>query len=226
LHRKKGILELQSRNGKSITHRYPELVKVLDFSTPSSSSSVIKCKESVVLDGEVVVLDKKNGVPSFQSHQRRMHVDYVKEIENLSKEIPATYYFFDILYLDGIDLQGLPSLDRRRILSDVIVEKNARIRISHFIEEHGLEVFDKTKSMGLEGLVAKNKSSPYKQGIRSRDWLKIKHFKTQDCIVIGYTRGEGNREYYFGSLLLAIYDPSASNQNSIKRFRRTKLLLV
>src|SRR5918994_1696182 len=56
LHRKKGILELQSRNGKSITHRYPELVKVLSSSTPSSSPSVIKCKESVVLDGEVVVL--------------------------------------------------------------------------------------------------------------------------------------------------------------------------
>src|SRR5919107_1915482 len=64
--------------------------------------------------------------------------------------------------------------------------------------------------MGLEGLVGKNKSSPYKQGIRSRDWLKIKHIKTQDCVVIGYTRGEGNREFYFGSLLLAIYDPSTS----------------
>src|SRR5918999_1862660 len=94
LHKKKGILDMQSRNGKSITHRYPELVKTLSFSTPPSfSSSVINCKESVVLDGEIVVLDKKKGIPSFQSHQRRMNVDYIKEIENLSKEIPATYYF-------------------------------------------------------------------------------------------------------------------------------------
>ena len=209
LHKKKGILDMQSRNGKSITHRYPELVKSLSFSTPSSSSSsVINCKESVVLDGEIVVLDKKKGIPSFQSHQRRMNVDYIKEIENLSKEIPATYYFFDILYLDGINLQGLPFLERRKILSDVIAKENARIKISHFIEENGKEVFDKTKSMGLEGLVAKHKSSVYKQGIRSRDWLKIKHIKTQDCVVIGYTRGEGNRESYFGSLLLAIYDPN------------------
>ena len=209
LHKKKGILDMQSRNGKSITHRYPELVKTLSFSTPSSSSSsVINCKESVVLDGEIVVLDKKKGIPSFQSHQRRMNVDYIKEIENLSKEIPATYYFFDILYLDGINLQGLPFLERRKILSDVIAKENARIKISHFIEENGKEVFDKTKSMGLEGLVAKHKSSVYKQGIRSRDWLKIKHIKTQDCVVIAYTRGEGNRESYFGSLLLTIYDPN------------------
>ena len=205
LHKSKRILELQSRNGKSITHRYPELVKALSFSTPSSSS-VIKCKESTVLDGEIVVLDKKNGIPSFQSHQRRMNVDFIKEIENLSKEIPATYYFFDILYLDGINLQGLPFLERRKILSHVIDKENARIKISHFIEEKGQKVFDTTKSMGLEGLVAKHKSSKYVQGIRSRDWLKIKHIKTQDCVVIGYTRGEGNRENYFGSLLLAVYD--------------------
>ena len=216
LHKKKGILELQSRNGKSITHRYPELVKELTStsssltSSSSSTSSVIKCKESVVLDGEIVVLDKKNGIPSFQSHQRRMNVNFIKEIESLSKEIPATYYFFDILYIDGINLQSLPFLERRRILSDIITEENARIKISHFIDEQGQEIFDKSKSMGLEGLIAKHKSSKYVQGIRSRDWLKIKHIKTQDCVVIGYTRGEGNRENYFGSLLLAVYDPSNS----------------
>jgi bifunctional non-homologous end joining protein LigD len=207
-HKSKRILELQSRNGKSITHRYPELIKALSFSMHSSSSSspLIKCKESVVLDGEIVVLDRKNGIPSFQSHQRRMNVDSIKEIEILSKEIPSTYYFFDILYLDGNNLQGLPFLERRKMLSQVINKENARIKISHFIEEKGQEVFDKTKSMGLEGLMAKHKSSKYVQGIRSRDWLKIKHIKTQDCVVIGYTRGEGNRENYFGSLLLAAFD--------------------
>src|SRR5918999_5992199 len=207
-HKSKRVLELQSRNGKSITHRYPELIKALSFSMTSSSSfSIIKCKESVVLDGEIVVLDKEKGIPSFQSHQRRMNVDSIKEIENLSREIPATYYFFDILYLDGINLQSLPFLERRKILSQVIDKENARIKISHFIEEKGQEVFDKTKSMGLEGLIAKHKSSKYVQEIRSRDWLKIKHIKTQDCVVIGYTGGEGNRENYFGSLLLAAFDP-------------------
>jgi bifunctional non-homologous end joining protein LigD len=203
-HKLKEILELQSRNGKSITHRYPELMKAL---RGSMTSSVIKCKESVVLDGEIVVLDKKNGIPNFQSHQKRMNVDSIREIENLSKEIPATYYFFDIPYLDGINLQSLPFLERRKILSQVISKENARLKISHFIEEKGQQVFDKTKSMGLEGLVAKHKSSKYVQGIRSRDWLKIKHIKTQDCAVVGYTRGEGNRENYFGSLLLAAFNP-------------------
>jgi bifunctional non-homologous end joining protein LigD len=199
-HKTKGILEMQSRNGKSITHRYPEIIKAL-----KSISSAIKCKESAILDGEIVVSDKKNGIPNFQDHQRRMNINNIKEIEILSRQIPATYYFFDILYLDGKDLQRLPFLERRKILSDTI-EENSRIRISDFIEEIGKEIFDKTKSMGLEGIVAKHKSSKYLQGIRSRDWLKIKNIKTQDCIIIGYTKGEGNRENYFGSLLLAAYD--------------------
>jgi bifunctional non-homologous end joining protein LigD len=199
-HKTKGILEMQSRNGKSITHRYPEIIKAL-----KSISSAIKCKESAILDGEIVVSDKKNGIPNFQDHQRRMNINNIKEIEILSRQIPATYYFFDILYLDGKDLQRLPFLERRKILSETI-EENSRIRISDFIEEIGKEIFDKTKSMGLEGIVAKHKSSKYLQGIRSRDWLKIKNIKTQDCIIIGYTKGEGNRENYFGSLLLAAYD--------------------
>ena len=199
-HKTKGILEMQSRNGKSITHRYPEIIKAL-----KSISSAIKCKESAILDGEIVVSDKKNGIPNFQDHQRRMNINNIKEIEILSRQIPATYYFFDILYLDGKNLQSLPFLERRKILSEII-EENSRTKISDFIEEIGKKIFDKTKSLGLEGIVAKHKSSKYLQGIRSRDWLKIKNIKTQDCIIIGYTKGEGNRENYFGSLLLAAYD--------------------
>src|SRR5688572_86701 len=202
----KRTLELQSRNGRVITHRYPELVMALKSEQiTSSNQSAIKCKESAILDGEIVVLDKKTGIPSFQNHQRRMNIDSSREIEILSRELPATYYFFDILYLDGRNLQDLPFLERRKILSEVVRE-NTRIKKSDFIEEIGKEIFDTTKRMGLEGLIAKHKSSKYVQGRRSRDWLKIKHSKTQDCVVIGYTRGEGNRENYFGSLLLAVND--------------------
>lgn len=196
LHKAKTTFEIKSRSDKIITHRYPELIEPLKLA--------IKCQESVVLDGEIVVLDK-DGMPSFQNHQKRMNVDYKANIENLSKEIPVTYFIFDILYLDGKNLQNLEFLQRRSILSKVI-SKNNKILISEFFEENGKEVFDSVKAMNLEGIVSKCKSSRYIQGTRSREWLKIKTIKTQDCVVIGYTRGEGNREDYFGSLLLAVYD--------------------
>ncbi|MGZ8886977.1 MAG: DNA polymerase ligase N-terminal domain-containing protein, partial [Nitrososphaeraceae archaeon] len=163
-------LELQSRNGRFITHRYPELVMTLKSEQiTSSSQSAIKCKESAILDGEIVILDKKTGIPSFQNHQRRMNIDSIREIEIFSRQLPATYYFFDILYLDERNLQDLPFLERRRILSEVVRE-NTRIKKSDFIEEIGKEIFDTTKRMGLEGLIAKHKSSKYVQGIRSREW--------------------------------------------------------
>jgi bifunctional non-homologous end joining protein LigD len=194
LDKAKTIFEIKSRNDKTITHRYPELVEPLKS---------IKCQDSIILDGEIVVLDK-GGNPSFQNHQRRMNIDYKADIQKLSQEIPATYYIFDILYLDGKNLQNLDFLQRRSILSKVI-NKNNRIQISDFFEETGKEIFESVKSMNLEGVVAKSKSSKYLQGTRSREWLKIKTIKTQDCVVIGYTKGEGNRENYFGSLLLAVY---------------------
>jgi bifunctional non-homologous end joining protein LigD len=196
LHKVKTIFEIKSRSDKTITHRYPELIEPLKLA--------IKCQESIILDGEIVVLDK-NGIPSFQNHQRRMNVDYKADIEKLSHEIPATYYIFDILYLDGKYLQNLDFLQRRSILSKAI-NKNNNVQISDFFEERGKEIFDSVKTMNLEGVVAKYKSSRYLQGTRSREWLKIKTIKTQDCVVIGYTKGEGNREDYFGSLLLAVYD--------------------
>jgi bifunctional non-homologous end joining protein LigD len=196
LNKEEQILELKSRNDKLITHRYPELLSQL--------KSDINCKESAILDGEIVVLNEK-GVPDFQEHQRRMNVDRSKDIERLAKEIPSTYYFFDILYIDGRNVQTLPFVERRQILSNVIMS-NDRIRISDFIEEKGIEAFEKIKDFNLEGMMAKRKSSRYIQGTRSADWLKIKNIKTKDCIVIGFTKGEGNREGYFGSLLLAMYN--------------------
>ena len=196
LNKEELILELKSRNDKLITHRYPELLSPL--------KSAINCKESAILDGEIVILDQK-GFPDFQEHQRRMNVDHPKDIERLAKEIPSTYYFFDILYIDGRNVQTLPFVERRQILSNVIMS-NDRIRISDFIEEKGIEAFEKIKDFNLEGMMAKRKFSRYIQGTRSADWLKIKNIKTQDCVVIGFTKGEGNRQGYFGSLLLAMYN--------------------
>lgn len=201
-HKTRKILELKSRTNRSIRHRYPETIKSIE------SSLIIRCKESVVLDGEIVILDEQ-GHPDFQSHQRRMNVDNELDIQNLSKELPSTFYIFDILYLDGRSLENLEFSERRDLLSKIIYpshDSEKVIRISEFFEEKGIDLFENIKELNLEGIIAKNKHSRYLQGARKADWLKIKNIQTQDCVIIGYTRGEGNRKGYFGSLLLAAYD--------------------
>jgi len=73
-----GITEIYSRNGKKITHRYPEITKAID--------SAVKNNELIVLDGEIVVLNKE-GIPDFQMHEKRMNVESQRDIEFQSNDI-------------------------------------------------------------------------------------------------------------------------------------------
>ncbi|MGI0025990.1 MAG: non-homologous end-joining DNA ligase, partial [Nitrososphaera sp.] len=196
LNKSKNILEIQARSGMTITHRYPEIEAI--------AKSAVQCENSVVLDGEIVVLNSE-GAPDFQRHQKRMNVDSKKDIESLSQSTPSTYFVFDILHLDGRNLKQLEFLERRAVLSRVLRARSPGMRISDYIEEWGKAVFDNAVNMKLEGVVGKQKYGKYLEGVRSPSWVKIKSAVTQDCVVIGYTRGEGNREGYFGSLILAAY---------------------
>ncbi len=196
LDKSKNVLEIQARSGLTITHRYPEIAAI--------TKSTVQCENSVVLDGEIVVLNS-DGVPDFQRHQKRMNIDSEKDIESFSQSTPSTYFVFDILHLDGRNLKQLEFLERRAILAKVLKVRSPRIRISDYIEESGKAVFDIAVNMKLEGVVGKRKNSRYVEGARSPSWVKIKSTVTQDCAVIGYTPGEGNREGYFGSLILAAY---------------------
>lgn len=188
-------IQIQSRNGNDITRLYPEIVNAAKLSLRDGKSTII--------DGEIVVLNEK-GLPDFHTHQQRMHIQDPHEIMSLSVKNPSTYYVFDILYNENENLEGLGYLERRQLLSSVL-KTNDTIRISEYIEEKGTEILSSSKELNLEGIVAKHKRSIYREGIRSRDWLKIKNTKTQDCVIIGYTRGLGSRISHFGSLVLAVY---------------------
>lgn len=195
LYKNHNNISIQSRNGNDITRLYPEIVNAVKMS--------LRGNESTVLDGEIVVLNEK-GIPDFHTHQHRMHIQNHHEIMSLSIKNPSTYYVFDILYDEGKNLESLGYLERRQILNSVL-KTNDTIRISEYIDEKGTQILASSKELNLEGIVAKHKRSVYREGIRSRDWLKIKNTKTQDCVIIGYTRGLGSRVSHFGSLMLAVY---------------------
>lgn len=159
--------------------------------------------QKVILDGEIVVM--KEGKPDFYLLELREHVDNKVRIEILSKLYPSVYIIFDILYKDGKDLTSLPLTERKMILKESVREGHNLV-ISETFEKHGKKLFEKVKEMGLEGIMAKKKDSPYLIGKRSKFWLKIKALKTIDAIICGYTKGEGKREPYFGALLLGVYE--------------------
>jgi bifunctional non-homologous end joining protein LigD len=101
------------------------------------------------------------------------------------------------------DLTGKTVLRRRKRLQEIITPI-AGIQVGGYIENRGIDLFRLAKEKGLEGIIAKRKSSIYRPGKRSPDWLKIKSRTQQEFIVCGLTEAKGSRKH-FGALLLGAY---------------------
>ena len=110
-------------------------------------------------------------------------------------------FLFDLLYLDGYDLRGVPLEERKRLLAEVVTPSE-RIHVSDFFTVDGNAMLEAARANGLEGIVAKARASKY-EGRRSRDWVKIKINTTGDFVIGGFTHGERD---YFSSLVLGLYD--------------------
>ncbi len=184
-------LRFLNRRGRWIEHRYPELSALHRSLLP----------DPCLLDGEIVVLDR--GLPSFSLLQEREQQEDPLRIELLSRLHPATLVVFDLLVSGERELLHLPLVERKKLLPEA-VEEGERLRVCFHTQE-GRELWESVKKMGLEGVMGKRKDSPYRPGVRSPDWLKLKAVKTLDAVILGYTPGEGWREPYFGSLVLGAY---------------------
>jgi len=126
-----------------------------------------------------------------------------RRIRRTRDDIPVVYYVFDLLYLDGYDLMQSGLELRKQLLRDII-SSNELLRYSDHYIGHGTALFEAAAQRGLEGIVAKHRTSYYEQK-RSREWLKIKIVCRQECVIGGYTDPRGSREN-FGSLVLGLYD--------------------
>src|SRR5216684_5108868 len=185
-----GNLTLRSRTGADITKRYPELA-----SLPEALSA-----HEAILDGEIVALDA-HGHSDFERLQERMHVRAPSE--HLRAQIPAVYFVFDLLYCDGYDLRKSSLLERKQLLSRLLLTSE-RFRYSDHQLEKGKELFELAEKNGLEGILAKRTDSPYTSD-RSPYWMKLKITKTVDAVVGGWTEAR-TPAIPFGSLLLGLYE--------------------
>ena len=186
---------LVSRNGRDLSAGYPELHALHE--TVLSANAV--------LDGEIIATDEA-GHNSFEALQRRMNLADPREIERASKHTPVAFIAFDILFYDGEDTTGFP-LEERRLLLEHVVEENDHVRINPYVDGAGVAFTAQADALGLEGVMAKRLGSHYRPGRRSDDWRKIKLRPTQDCVILGWTPGQGGRSNTFGALLVGAFDP-------------------
>jgi len=172
---------LISRNNKSFNEKfYP----VYD--------AIKKWGINAIIDGEVVVLDKK-GISNFGA------------LQNWRSEADGElfYYVFDIIWLNGYSLKNLPLIRRREILKEILPGIDI-IRLSENFETTATEFLATVSAMGMEGIMAKKEDSIYIED-RTREWLKIKANKRHEVVIGGFTQNEGSSKT-FSSLLVGVFD--------------------
>jgi bifunctional non-homologous end joining protein LigD len=174
-----------SRNEKDLGGKFPEVkdaVAALDF-------------QDAIIDGEIVALDDK-GRSSFQLLQG-FDMGLVRP--------PIVFYAFDILRLNGKDLQNLPIEERKAKLEGLLKKPPGVIRYSASFTKKIEELLSRAQELGLEGLIGKRSGSRYEPGKRTGAWVKIKLYQEQKFVIGGYTEPEGARKH-FGALLVGFYE--------------------
>lgn len=179
-------VHMLTRNGLDWSAKYPELIQKV---------SRLKGARQAVFDGEIVCLNSagQSSFPLLQEALSRGHTD------------DFVYFVFDLLFLNGRDLRGLPLRERKALLRKILSKnKSQKIRYSPHAHKEGRKAFQEACRQGLEGIVAKDQDQVYRGG-RESDWVKVKCSLRQEFVIGGYTDPEGARTH-FGALLMGAYE--------------------
>jgi len=182
-----GELALWSRNGRPLLRYFPELREVGELLPPHSA-----------LDGEIVIA--RDGKLDFDAMQTRLH-PAESRVRKLSGEIPATFVAFDLLLGKGKPVHEQP-IEKRRAQLEKVASGIALSPVSEEIEQ-GQAWLQTLQAAGFDGVIAKKLGLPYLPG--SRDGVvKVKPYKTADCVVAGVRFKAGGRKT-IATLLLGLY---------------------
>lgn len=180
-----------SRNDRDVSVSYPEL------------SVLGRANVDVVLDGEIVTMDD-DGRPNFGLLQSRMHIADPAKAKKLSEQTRVDYLLFDVLRVDGRDTLQLPYSTRRELLEQLGLDECEKIAVPPAFQGDPAHALEASRQAGLEGVVCKRLDSVYLPGRRSATWLKVKHLRMQEVVLIGWEPGEGRRAGEIGALLLGV----------------------
>ncbi len=152
--------------------------------------------KTATLDGELVV-EGDDGVSSFSLLQQDLSAGRTDRM---------VYYVFDLLYLDGVDLRGVPLERRKAELAKLLrrTSKNGPVRFSESLDQTGEVLLKHACQLGLEGIISKVRNAPYRAG-RVPDWLKTKCTDRQELVVAGYAPSTADAQA-IGSLIVGYYE--------------------
>jgi ATP-dependent DNA ligase len=138
-------------------------------------------------------------VLDFDSMQMRLH-PAESRVRKLSAEIPAEFVVFDLLLWDGDPVHKRPLEERRAELERKA--KGFRLSPTTADPDEAQKWLERFEAAGLDGVIAKKLGVAYLPG--SRDGvLKVKPYKTADCVIVGVRWKE--KPTRIATLLLGLY---------------------
>jgi ATP-dependent DNA ligase len=148
----------------------------------------------------------------FDALQLRIH-PAASRVNLLSKQIPASIVFFDLLFEEDHDLMNEPFQLRRKALEKLLSSAEAPLHLTPATDERtvALDWFRRFEGAGLDGVMAKPALGIYEAD--KRVMLKVKHERDCDCVVAGFRWHKNGEGTAVGSLLLGLYDASGSLQH-------------
>ena len=190
-------LFIQSRDEKPLDRYFPELVETLMAQLP----------ERCALDGEIVIATD-HGL-DFEALQLRLH-PAESRVKKLSKEIPASIVFFDILCDESRSLCESPFAERRSALEKMLRSVEPPLHVTPATSDRAVanDWFSRFEGAGFDGVVAKPTAGTYQPN--KRVMLKVKHERDCDCVVAGFRWHKGSEKTAVGSLLLGLYNDSGN----------------
>jgi len=196
VHKQGDRIAIYTRNLNDVTPAVPEVTEAV---------RALSAQE-LILDGEVIALDKDERPLPFQVTMRRFGRRL--DVDALRAELPVVPFFFDILRIDGEDLLD-HQLHQRLTRLDGVVPPAMRVpRIITADADDARRFEAGALERGHEGLMAKSLSAPYAAGRRGSAWLKVKTARTLDLVVLAVEWGSGRRKGWLSNIHLGARDPA------------------
>jgi len=188
IHKQGPRIAVYSRQGNDITEGCRPLLPI--FASLSA--------EALVLDGEVVLVGPDGVARPFQDSFSAMASKGVDWVQGDRLRV----VLFDCLHRDGTDLLDSPLAARldalRAVAPQELIMPAARVTT----REDAARFYAEALHAGNEGVVVKDRTSPYRFGARGRAWQKVKEFVTVDLVVLAAEWGSGRRKGFLSNLHL------------------------
>ncbi len=194
IHKKGNDVRIFSRRLSDVTDSLPDIVEIV--------RERIKV-QTVILDGEVLAIDEAGRPFPFQVVMKRF--GRTRDVDDAFQATGLLLVVFDVLLIDETQMVDESYTKRRSKLEEIVPSDLLVERLVSDNIDSVRTMFERSKELGHEGLVAKKLDSPYTPSVRGKHWFKIKHtLETLDLVIVAAEWGHGRRKDWLSDYHLAV----------------------